>query len=193
VAVARPQVTGHPLATIVSELDRFGIPHMLAGSFASTYHGDPRTTNDIDLVIDPSRDALEAFVAGLDPERFYVGSAAARTAFERRGQFNVVLLDSGWKADLIVRKDRPFSHSEFGRRQPAEIAGVSLFVATAEDTIIAKLEWARAGESERQVRDVVGILEVAGARLDREYIARWVAEMDLVPLWDRANAEAEGA
>jgi hypothetical protein len=184
-------VTPHPLATIVSELDRFRIPHMLAGSFASTYHGDPRTTNDIDLVIDPSRAALESFLRGLDPERFYVSAEAAITAFERRGQFNVVLLDSGWKADLILRKERPFSRAEFERRQHAEIAGVALFVATAEDTIVAKLEWARAGESERQLRDVVGILEMSGEGLDRDYIVRWVAELGLQSLWDRANAEVD--
>jgi hypothetical protein len=98
----------------------------------------------------------------------------------------VVLLDSGWKADLILRKERPFSRSEFERRQPAQIAGVAVFVATAEDTIVAKLEWARAGES-----DVAGILEVSGERLDRSYIARWVAELSLQPLWDRANAAVE--
>jgi hypothetical protein len=190
-AVTRPAVTSHPLAAIVFELDRFGIPHMLAGSFASTYHGDPRTTNDIDLVIDPTREALDGFARGLDPEHFYISPETARTAFERRGQFNVVFLDSGWKADLILRKDRPFSRSEFQRRQPAEIAGVALFVATAEDTIVAKLEWARAGESERQLRDVVGILEVSGEGLDRDYLARWVAELGLQPLWDRASAEVE--
>jgi len=164
---------------------------MLAGSFASTYHGDPRTTNDIDLVVDPSREGLERFVRELDPERFYVSTEAAREAFERRGQFNVVLLDSGWKADLILRKDRAFSRAEFERRQPAEIAGVQVYVATAEDTIVAKLEWARAGESERQLRDVIGILEVSGERLDRNYIARWIAELDLKALWDRAKSEAE--
>jgi hypothetical protein len=184
-------VSSHPLAAIVSELDRFGIPHMLAGSFASTYHGDPRSTNDIDLVIDPTRAALDAFVRGLDPERYYVGAEAARAAFERRGLFNVVLLDSGWKVDLILRKERPFSRSEFERRAPAVIAGVSVFVATAEDTIVAKLEWARAGESERQLRDVVGILAVSGGHLDRDYIARWVADLGLSGLWSRAQSEAE--
>lgn len=184
-------MNGNPLATIVTELRRFGIPHMLAGSFASSYHGDPRTTQDIDLVIDPTRDALERFVAGLDPERFYVSAEAAREAFEARGQFNVVLLDSGWKVDLIPRKDRPFSRSEFERRQTAEIAGVEVSVATAEDTIVAKLEWARAGESERQIRDVVGILELSGESLDRRYIERWVEELELRALWERARSEAE--
>jgi len=183
-------VTLHPLAVIVGELDRFGIPHMLAGSFASTYHGDPRTTNDIDFVIDPGRDALEALVRGLDPARFYVSAEAARSAFEQRGQFNVVLMDSGWKVDLILRKERPFSRSEFERREPAEIAGVSLFVATAEDTIVAKLEWARAGESERQLRDVVGIVAASAGGLDRDYLERWIGELRLEPLWDRVAAEA---
>jgi hypothetical protein len=164
---------------------------MLAGSFASTYHGDPRTTNDIDLVIDPSREKLERFVRGLDPERFYVSAETAQSAFERRGQFNVVLLESGWKADLILRKERAFSEAEFARREAAQIAGVEVFVATAEDTVIAKLEWAQAGESERQLRDVIGVLEVSGPGLDRDYVERWVAELGLEALWRRANAEAE--
>ena len=184
-------MTANPLAVIVTELGRFEIPHMLAGSFASAYHGDPRTTRDIDLVVDPTRDALERFVQGLDPRRFYVSPEAAREAFERRGQFNVVLLDSGWKADLILMKDRDFSRSEFRRRQAAVIAGVEVFVATAEDTIVAKLEWARAGESERQVRDVVGILATSGASLDRGYLERWIEELGLRSLWDRVSSEQE--
>jgi hypothetical protein len=189
-AGARFSMTAHPLSEIVAELQRAAIPHMLAGSFASTHHGSPRTTNDIDLVIDPSREALERFVGELDRGRFYVSVEAAREAFGARSQFNVVLLDSGWKADLILRRDRAFSRAEFERREPAEIAGVQVFVATAEDTIVAKLEWARAGESERQLRDVVGILEVSLDRLDRSYIERWIDELDLRALWLRAQAEA---
>ena len=181
----------HPLRQIVEQLDRAGIEHMLAGSFASTFHGDPRTTHDIDLVIDCDRASLDRLVQGLDPSRFYASPEAADEAWMRRSQFNVVLLDSGWKVELILRKERPFSRAEFERREPAEIAGVRLFVATAEDTLLAKLEWARAGESERQLRDVVGILDVSGERLDRAYLARWVSELGLESLWDRANAEVE--
>lgn len=184
-------MTGNPLAVIVSELRRFGIPHMLAGSFASTFHGEPRTTHDIDLVIDPTREALDRLVCGLDPARFCVSAEEAREAWERRGQFNVVLLDSGWKADLILRKERPFSRSEFEHRVAAEIAGVEAFVATAEDTIVAKLEWVRAGESERRLRDVAGILEVSGESLDLGYVDRWVAELGLEALWERARSEAD--
>jgi hypothetical protein len=185
-------VTGeHPLARIVRELDRARIEHMLAGSFASTYHGDPRTTADIDLVIDPGRDALERFVRSVDPKEVYVSREAVEEAWRRRGQFNVVLLESGWKCDLILRKHRAFSEQEFARREPAEIAGVRVFVATAEDTIVAKLEWARAGQSERQIRDVVGVLQMRAGDLDTAYIERWVDELGLAELWERAQREAQ--
>lgn len=181
----------HPLARIVRELERAGIAHMLAGSFASTYHGDPRTTADIDLVIDPDRAALERFLAQADPNTLYVSREAALEAWRLRGQFNVVLLDSGWKVDLILKKQRTFSEQEFARRQRAQIAGVRVFVATAEDTIIAKLEWAKAGQSERQIRDVVGVLQMRAGNLDLAYIERWVHELGLAESWERAKREAK--
>lgn len=179
----------NPLARIVAELDASGIPHMVAGSFASTYHGEPRATHDIDLVIDPSREQLQRLARGLDPAQYYVSVEAAEEAWTRRGQFNVVDLASGWKVDLIVRKDRPFSREEFSRREPACMLETQVFVATAEDTILAKLEWARLGGSERQLRDVIGVLEMRGADLDRAYIRRWARELDVEALWERAQAE----
>jgi hypothetical protein len=180
----------HPLRQIVEQLDRAGIEHMLAGSFASTFHGDPRTTHDIDLVIDCDRASLDRFVQGLDPGCFYASPEAADEAWCRRGQFNVVLLDTGWKVDLILRKERPFSREEFARRQRAEVAGVPVWVASAEDTILAKLEWARAGESERQLRDVLGVLEARRGELDLAYIERWVRDLGLSELWARVLAES---
>lgn len=180
----------HPLRRIVRELDRAGIEHMLAGSFASTFHGDPRTTNDIDFVIACDRAALDRFVTQLDPDAFYVSAEAAEEAWTRRGQFNVVLLESGWKVDLIVRKERPFSREEFSRRQPVVIEGTRVWIATAEDTVVSKLEWARAGESERQIRDVVGILELRAGELDLPYVERWVRELGLETVWASARARA---
>ena len=159
---------------------------MLAGSFASTYHGTPRATRDIDLVIDPARESLDAFVAALPPEDFYVSHEAARDAFARRSRFNVIDLASGWKFDLIIRKERPFSVEEFGRRERAELFSVRVYVTSAEDTVISKLEWAREGESERQLRDVAGVAAVKGEDLDRGYIERWARELGLVDLWQQA-------
>jgi hypothetical protein len=179
-----------PLRRVLEALAANGIPHMVAGSFASTHHGVPRATHDVDLVIDPTREALERFVESLSPESFYVSPEAAREAFRRRGQFNVVDLATGWKIDLILRKDRPFSREEFARRVPAVVLGVKLFVASAEDTILAKLEWGRAAESERQLRDVVGVIEMQRERLDWAYLERWARELSVSALLERARAVA---
>ena len=126
------------LSTVVALLDDAEIPHMLAGSMASTFHGEPRMTRGIDMVIDPTLESIERFVSGLDRSRYYVDGTAE--AVRRRDMCNVIDTETGWKVHLIVRKDRSFSREEFRRRQPAVIGGVRLFVATAEDTVLAKLE-----------------------------------------------------
>jgi hypothetical protein len=171
---------------VLERLRTSRIPHMLAGSFASTYHGTPRTTQDIDIVIDPTASTLRDFVASLPRDAFYVDRDAALDALTRRTQFNVIDVRTGWKVDLIIRKDRPFSVEEFRRRRPATILGHAVDVASAEDTIVAKLEWARLGESDRQVRDVAGIVRVLGSSLDLPYVERWVGELGLSDLWQVA-------
>ncbi len=178
------------LAVVVSELDRAGIPHMVAGSLASTYHGEPRMTQDIDLVIAPERAALELFAARLDRTAFYVGDAVG--AYERRDQFNLVDIRSGWKVDLIIRKERPFSRTEFARRVRADFDGVNVFVASAEDTVLAKLEWARHGGSERQLRDVIGVLGVAGDTVDVGYLRRWADDLGVREQLESALLAARG-
>ena len=162
---------------------------MIAGSLASTLHGEPRSTQDIDLVIDPTPEQLTTFVDRLDKDRFYVGDAFG--ALGRRDQFNVTDVTTGWKVDLIVRKDRPFSQTEFDRRQPAVILGVSTAVASVEDTILAKLEWAKAGDSDRQRRDVTAMISVQRATLDTDYLRHWAEALDLTPELDAALRSAD--
>lgn len=175
------------LATIASALVENEIVYMVVGSFASTFHGVPRTTQDLDVVIDPTREALDRLVAGFDPDQFYVDSDTARDALTRRSMFNVIEMATAWKVDLVIRKARPFSIEELRRRQRATILGVEVATATAEDTIIAKLEWGRAGGSERQLDDVAGIVRVQPV-LDVAYIERWVNELGLESEWTRARA-----
>jgi hypothetical protein len=180
------------LHTMAEQLDTAGIPFMLAGSFASTYHGHPRTTQDIDMVIDPTRDALQRFVDSLPADRSYVDRTTAIEAFDQRDMFNVIDLETGWKVDLILRKARPFSRSEFERREAVEWMGVRLFVVTAEDVILSKLEWARlSGGSERQMRDVAGVLQVHGDRLDLAYLERWLDVLAVRDLWDQVTASTQ--
>lgn len=158
---------------------------MIAGSFASTAHGLPRTTQDVDVVIDPpDTTALDALVSALLDDEFYVDADTARDALQRRSMFNAIDR-SAWKIDFILRKERPFSIEEFRRRTPIDILGVPVFVASAEDTIVAKLEWSKlSGGSERQLRDVEGILATMGTELDRAYIEHWVRELELEVGWN---------
>lgn len=173
------------LREVVQALDDAGIPHMLVGSFASTAHGAPRSTQDIDIVIDPTAEALDRFVGALDPTRIYVEPSTQR-ALAERDQFNLIDLTTTWKVDLIIRKDRPFSRSEFDRRVRTTILGVDVYQATAEDTVLAKLEWAMGG-SDRQVADAAGVLAVGGDTLDDDYLDRWAAELGVVDLLARAR------
>ncbi len=171
---------------IVGALDRAGVPYMLTGSFASAYHGTPRATQDIDMIIAPSADQLKALVGQLPEGEYYVDLDDALEALSLQTQLNVVDLATGWTIDLIMRKDRAFSRTEFDRRERIELHGLRLSVATAEDVIIAKLEWAKLGQSQRQIEDAAGILRIQADRLDRAYIARWVRNLDLGREWEDA-------
>lgn len=178
---------GELLARVEAVLEAAGIPHMVVGSFASSLHGVPRTTQDLDIVIDPSLEQLELLLAALDPKAYYLDPDVAREALRRRSMFNVIEIESAWKIDLVIRRARPFSIEELRRRETLPLLGVRAPVATAEDTIIAKLEWARDGGSERQLDDAAAIVRVRGATLDRAYIERWVTELGLEAQWARAR------
>ena len=171
---------------MVGLLDRSGVPYMVTGSVASSYHGEPRATRDLDIVIDPDPEALARMVDELLAEGLSVDLGAAQDALRHRGQFNAIDSASGWKVDFIVRWDRAFSRVEFGRRVRAELLGRSAWIATAEDAIIAKLEWSAAVDSQRQLRDVAAMLDVGGESLDLGYVDGWLAELGLTEIWRRA-------
>lgn len=177
-------------------LEGAGVPYMLTGSLAAAYYATPRATQDIDVVIDAREEGIEKLVQGLLDAGLYVDWEAALAAWRAHGQFNAIDPESGWKVDLIVRKDRPFSRTEFERREEADLLGIKVSVASLEDVLLAKLEWARMGDSELQRGDVVGLLERRGDELDWAYLEKWVAELGLQAEWRtalrRSGAEPPG-
>jgi hypothetical protein len=160
---------------------------MLVGSAASSSHGVARSTRDIDVLIDPTPLTLGRLLALLAAKDVYVDPNVAREEFGRRGQFNVIDVETGWKADLIYLKSGPFERAEFERRMVLTVFGVRVFVATAEDTVLSKLVWAKMGQSEQQIRDVLGIVEAQGDNLDRTYIERWLDDLHVRDLWERVR------
>jgi hypothetical protein len=169
------------LADLIARLDDAGVPYMVTGSLASSYHGQPRSTLDVDIVIDPDRNALDRLVDALVEGSYYVDRDVASQALDERTQFNAIGRDA-LKVDFIIRKERAFSVTEFARREPADLLGTDGFVATAEDVVLSKLEWAAQSGSDRQVRDAAGIVAVDEA-LDRTYIARWAVVLGVSEAW----------
>lgn len=171
-------------------LESAGIPYFVTGSFASSAHGIPRSTNDIDIVIAPSREQLRILLAQFPESEFAASSEAAFDAMLHHSQFNVIDFATLWKVDFIFRQPTSFDASRFARRETVEIAGVHLQTASAEDILITKLWWAKLGPSDRQINDAAGIIQVQGDGLDAEYLGRWVAALELDEQWQAARERA---
>jgi hypothetical protein len=120
------------LLRIRDALDAARVPYMLTGSFASSLHGTPRVTHDIDVVIAPVLGTLNALLRQFPDDQYYVSREAALQAYGSEGMFNIVDYATGWKIDFIIRKSRPFSVEEFDRRREEQLDGVAVFVASAE-------------------------------------------------------------
>ena len=173
------------LRLVVEALDSSGIPHMLTGSFASSFHGTPRSTQDLDIVISPTREGLEKLLTAF-PAGSYLDRDTAFEALDRKGMFNLVEPKAGWKADFIILKGRPFSQKEFARRRNAVVFGVPVSIVSPEDLVLAKLEWAAESGSHRQVEDAAGVMRAKELELDKEYLNSWVGKLGLEPEWAKA-------
>jgi hypothetical protein len=150
----------------------------------------PRATQDIDIVIAPTAHQIRSLVRLLPDTEYYVDENAALDALDWQGLFNVIDYATGWKIDLIIRKSRAFSQQEFERRGFVEFQGMRIAIASAEDVLIAKLEWSKLGESQRQAEDAAGILKIRAGELDLDYIERWVRTLGLGDQWEAARRAA---
>ena len=182
------------LLHLTGALDKAQVPYMLTGSVASSLYGEPRATRDLDVVVALTRGQIEAVLDALS-KGCYISRAAAHEALVNASSFNVIEIEAGWKADLIVRKDRPFSLAEFARRRKASVLGLQIWVATPEDIILSKLAWGKQSGSEMQVRDALGVAAVQYESLDRDYLRQWAMELDvaddLARLLDQAKQERD--
>jgi hypothetical protein len=178
---------------VIDILDDLGIPYHLGGSLASSLHGVPRQTRDVDLVIDLPLSAVPGLVSRLEKD-FYVDADRARSAVQRRSSFNVIHLASALKLDLFVRGVGGFDTNEFERRAPVSVGNPprSIQVKSPEDMLLRKMLWYREGgeTSDRQWSDILGILTTQGKALDFSHIHRWAEELQIMDLLERALEEA---
>jgi len=183
------------LASVVDALDALGRTYRVGGSVASSALGVPRSTLDVDIVCELRDEDVASFVAALRAA-YYVDEDMVRDAIRRRASFNVVHLDTMMKVDVFVARGGAYDRVALSRvvRKALDESARAYDLATAEDIVLRKLEWYRLGNeiSQRQWRDVIGVLQVQRGSLDRAYLEHWARELGLEALLERAMREAQG-
>jgi hypothetical protein len=174
------------LRKMATTLEKLGVPYAVVGSTASTVYGEPRFTNDIDIVLDLHSRDVTAFCSEFPSPEYYLSRPAVEAAVNRRFQFNIIHPSSGLKVDCILVGDSEFDRNQIQRALRVERTEVAYAVqfATPEDVILKKMEYFKLGQSEKHTRDICGILRAQGDRIDREYIRTWAAKMGLTEIWE---------
>ncbi len=172
------------LEYVVSVLESLKLRYFVTGSIASIYYGEPRFTNDIDVVVDLPEHRIPELCAAFPAEEFYLSDEAAARAVRAHGTFNILHPSSGLKVDVIVPEKTLFNHHRFQRMKRVQTGEeLESSFSSAEDVIIMKMEFFRRGSSDKHLRDITGILKLRGDRLDMDYIENWADQMGLGTIW----------
>ena len=174
------------LRRAIEVFEAMDIRYMVVGSIASGAYGEPRMTQDIDIVADILPEDIPALCAAFPENEYYVSREAAEEAVRARGQFNIIHPSSGNKIDVIMYKEDAWGREQMLRRQRVRILpDLEASLARPEDIILSKMDYYREGGSEKHLRDITGILKVSGGEVDREYVSRWSARLGLSEIWER--------
>src|SRR5215217_3790992 len=178
------------LSQVTAILEQQNISYVLVGSFASSIHGMYRSTADIDILADIHTDQIRSLFDVLQ-KSFYVDEHVMRDAVAQGRSFNAIHFDSVFKVDIFVARADEFALTQLNRRQLRNIspdANEVLYVASAEDTVLAKLRWYRAGNetSTTQWNDVLGVLGTSRSYLDFEYLHTWASKLGIEDLLQKA-------
>jgi hypothetical protein len=163
---------------IVEKLQKAGIEYVICGSTAATFYGLMRSTQDTDIIINPTREQLIKFIELLG-KKYYVSNETAFEALNQGAMFNVIDIENSFKADLIIKKPSGFAAEEFRRKRKENLLDKRVFILSPEDSILSKLVWAKQSRSETQYKDVMTILEAKEGQLDMEYLNKWAKILDV--------------
>ena len=175
----------------VRTLNEAGIEYMITGSMVTSLQGEPRSTHDIDVVVQISASDIPQLLEAFPRPKYYVDAETIREAILVGGTFNVIDTEEGDKVDFWMLHDEPFDRSRFGRKYRETLFGVEMNVSRPEDTILAKLQWARLSDlGERHVRDVLGVYEVQQPDLDESYLDEWAMQLGVADLLEQVRKQA---
>jgi hypothetical protein len=178
---------------VAAALESIGCEYFIGGSLASSLQGEPRATNDIDLVVAMMPHRVRAFAEQLGPD-FEVDQDMLRDALTRGSCANIFYLPMVTKIDIFALGPSRYDEVEFNRRRKVRVraSGEELFIKAPEDTVLRKMLWYREGGevSSKQWRDVVEVLRISGAEINQQYLTMWAEKLRVDDLLTRAQAEA---
>jgi len=179
---------------VTNVLENLGVPYLIGGSLASTLYGMIRTTQDSDIITEMRLEHIQPFVAALQNE-FFIDEEMIKESIQRNSSFNIIHRESMFKVDVFIPHPRPFHQSQLARAQRQTFnlkAEIGANFASPEDTILSKLEWYRMGGevSDRQWRDILGVLKTREGELDLEYLLKWAKELKVSDLLERVLKQA---
>ena len=188
-----PDIIGVTLK-VVKVFEKLGIAYHVGGSLASSAYGIARATLDVDIIADIKPEQVSDIFDSLNGE-FYIDIEMIQDAIQHQSSFNLIHLETMFKIDVFILKNRQFDRQAFLRRVQktvVEDTSQQLFFATPEDIILNKLEWYKIGEqvSDRQWKDIIGVLKVQGSGLDMVYLKKWAKELSVFILLKKAVDEA---
>jgi hypothetical protein len=173
--------------------ERLHLSYLITGSQATIAFGEPRFTNDIDVVVALDLDRLEQFADCFPSDEFYFSREAARDAIVRNSMFNIIHPASGLKVDVIIPGTSEYELSRFKRARIVQIApGVAASFASPEDVILKKLHFFKIGGSDKHIRDIIGVLKVSGEAIDRDYIAQQAESLRVADVWQLVLSKCAG-
>jgi hypothetical protein len=180
------------LKKVICALEHAGIDYMVTGSTASSLQGEPRSTHDLDLVVNLQKSAVKFLIEAFSEPDYYLDEDSIMEAIDRGSMFNLIDINDGDKVDFWMLTDDSFDQSRFSRKYIENVLDIHIQVSRPEDTILAKLKWANlSGGSEKQFVDALRVYEVQFENIDREYLETWAATLHVNALLDRLKNEAE--
>ena len=170
---------------VLKTLDKLHIPYMISGSVGAMLYGEPRMTNDIDIIVEMEIKKVQDFLSYFREDKYYHPSLEfIEDAIIRKSQFNIIHLESGSKVDMIIRKETAFARLEFSRKKAiAFTEKFKAFTASPEDIILSKMEYYNLSKSERHITDIVSILIISGNEIDNNYLQDWIEKLNYQDIW----------
>ncbi len=168
------------LKEVVGNLEKLGVPYALTGGIAVSFYGKPRSTHDFDIIVQISsgHGSVKKLFSAFEKD-FYISEEGIIDAVLHKTMFNIIHHETGLKIDLWILKEDDYDKEAFAKRKKIKALGMDLFILSAEDMVLGKLQWYKVSEIDKHFDDVKGIYEIQKDNLDKDYLKKWAIKLSV--------------